>query len=354
MGMRIDWNRACVAGALPWFGLILSNPTTHFALDLQKIRMRGLPDLELIGGPADGLICIITGPTSGIGQEAAAELARRGAHVVLACRSTPCGEALKIKLEDKARESGQATPRIDVMELDLSSLASVRRFAAGWKQRQLPCDVLINNAGVFFMAGGRSVTSDGFESHIGINHLAHFLLTLELLPSLQLAKRISGRKPRVISVSSRTHLMGTLNRNDPQFTTGYSSLTAYSSSKLFQVCFSRELQRRTEQEVLAVALHPGEVLTDVVRNLPGPMQKLYKFIMPLLLLTPQQGARCTVYCATFPGVEKDVCEKGHCYYDSNCKPVAPLASAENREDAKWLWDWSLEQVALSRNLNIIQ
>jgi NAD(P)-dependent dehydrogenase (short-subunit alcohol dehydrogenase family) len=105
--------------------------------------------------------------------------------VVLACRSIARGEAFKQELEDAARSSGQAAPRLEVMELDLNSLASVRAFASAWIARGLPLHVLVNNAGIFAMSAPRATTADGFEAHLGTNHLGHFLLTLLLLPSMK-------------------------------------------------------------------------------------------------------------------------------------------------------------------------
>jgi NAD(P)-dependent dehydrogenase (short-subunit alcohol dehydrogenase family) len=338
--------------------------------------MRHLSDINLIGGPASGLVCIITGPTSGIGKEAALELARRGAHIILACRSPSRGNALKEVIENEANLGGQPTPKLEVMELDLNSYQSVKSFAQAFNKKQLPLDILINNAGVFAMSASRTETSDGAESHMGTNHLAHFLLTLELLPALRMEKKngamrdqtdnnnsltrssmksntlaatiTTRRRPRVVSVSSRTHLMGSFNKEDPFLSQpgSYSALKAYASSKLAQIAFSKELTKRTNGQVIAVALHPGEVLTDVVRSLPGPIQRLYKMVMPLLLLTPRQGARCTVHCATSGKVEEEVLNGGVCYYDSNCEAVAPLAAVEEDGDREWLWDWSWEQVGV--------
>lgn len=288
---------------------------------------------------------VVTGPTSGIGKETAAALAARGAHVILACRSVARGQALKKELEDQADAAGQPQPRLEVMELDLSSLRSVRKFAAAWRQRRLPLQCLINNAGVFAMGGARELTPDGYEAHLGTNHLGHFLLTMLLLPGLQQAAEETGRPGRVVHVSSKLHFMGSLRQQDMNLSTGYTSLAAYGQSKLAQVLFAWELQRRTGGRVVSVALHPGEVMTEVVRSLPGPMRWAYRLLLQTILLTPAQGARCSVYCATSPDLDRPQFP-GHYYFDSNCTPITPSRQAQNPQLAAWLWQWSAAAAGL--------
>lgn len=112
-----------------------------------------------------------------------------------------------------------------------------------------------------------------------------------------------------------------------------------------QVLFSWELQRRTGGAVVSVALHPGEVMTDVVRSLPGPLQRAYKLLLQVILLTPVQGARCSVYCATSADLEKPAAQ-GLYYYDSNCTPIPPSRQARDADAAAWLWRWSAQAVGL--------
>ncbi|KAL4419280.1 hypothetical protein ABPG77_008330 [Micractinium sp. CCAP 211/92] len=316
-------------------------------LCLQKLWMRGLPSLSLIGGPAEGLVVVVTGPTSGIGKETAAELAARGAQVILACRSISRGEALKQQLEVRAQEAGQPRPQLEVMQLDLSSLQSVRQFASAFRARGLPLHVLVNNAGIFAMAGARETTPDGFEAHLGTNHLGHFLLTLLLLPALRQGAKQSGRPARVVNVSSKLHYVGGLRQQDINLegSGAYNPLAAYAQSKLAQVLFAGELQRRTGGQLISVAVHPGEVLTDVVRSLPGPVQRAYQLLLQAILLTPQQGARCSVYCASSPDLEKESLQ-GRYYFDSNCTPIAPSREAQDARLAAWLWQWSAAAVGL--------
>ena len=269
---------------------------------MQKIWMLRLPPLERIGmrdGPegvddpsstsstSNRCVCVVTGPTSGIGKEIASEMYRRGYTVVLACRNRSKGEQL---CQELCREGALSPPR--VMVLDVSSLASVRRFADEWNDSvKLPVHVLINNAGIFSMSAPREETRDGFESHMGTNHLGHFLLSELMLPWLKRAQQEKGRPARVVNVSSKLHRMGRVHREDPHLCEkgSFNSLAAYAQSKLAQVMFAKEYSRRYDGVVRCVSVHPGEVLTDVVRSLPGPMQHAYKLIMRLFLLTPAQG-----------------------------------------------------------------
>ena len=294
---------------------------------LQKLWMLRLPPLERIGLSRDGelscatgstslaaptpastasaassdspspKVCVVTGPTSGIGREIAKEMHRRGYWVILACRNRAKGEQLAAELQGKGlKEPPTPHPlaKASVHVLDVSSLTSVRQFANEWNNSvRLPVHVLINNAGIFSMSAPREETCDGFESHMGTNHLGHFLLTDLLLPWLKKARQETGRPARVVNVSSKLHRMGRIHRDDPHLANdgGFNPLTAYAQSKLAQVLFAKECSRRYDGVVRCLSVHPGEVLTDVVRSLPGTMQRLYKLIMRLFLLTPAQGTK---------------------------------------------------------------
>lgn len=264
----------------------------------------------------------------------------------MACRSVERGDALKREFVAEAKADGRQAPKCDVMELDLSSIASIRAFADAWNARNLPLHVLLNNAGLFAMSAARTETVDGFEMHMGTNHLGHFLLTLLLLPSLRKGTEQLRRPARVVNVSSRLHLMGSLNKQDPNLADGsYVSLRAYAQSKLAQVLFAAELTRRAQGDVMGVALHPGEVTTGVVRSLPPIIQKAYRAIMGLVLLSPAQGARCSVYCSTSLDLDSPKFS-GVTYYDSNCAPGATSKAGKDVDMASWLWQWSAKAVGL--------
>jgi retinol dehydrogenase-12 len=288
-------------GSLAAFWLVVVETiVVAFEVLTQKLRMLSLAPLERIGMEADspgavgsGTVCIVTGPTSGIGREIATEMYRRGYIVVLACRNREKGEQLSKELEDCIEYSygcQKVQPRVEI--LDVSSLESVRRFAERWNdQIRLPVHALINNAGIFSMSSPREATADGFESHMGTNYLGHFLLTHSMLPWLKKARQESGRPARVVNVASKLHRMGRLRTGDPHFLEegSFNSLAAYSQSKLAQVMFAKEYSRRYDGVVQCLSVHPGEVLTDVVRSLPGALQQMYRVVMRLFLLTPAQG-----------------------------------------------------------------
>ncbi len=277
--------------------LLLESIVVAVEVLLQKLWMLRLPPLERIGLPRGGgslasrRVCIVTGPTSGIGKEIATEMHRRGYVVVLACRNRAKGEQLAAELVRRGKATADwGGPRVQV--LDVSSLASVRMFASEWsKSVKLPVHVLINNAGIFGMSAPREETCDGFESHLGTNHLGHFLLTDLMLPWLKKARQETGLPARVVNVSSKLHRMGRIHRDDPHLVEwgSFNSLAAYAQSKLAQVMFAKECSRRYDGVVRCVSVHPGEVLTDVVRSLPGAMQRMYKLVMRLFLLTAAQG-----------------------------------------------------------------
>eukprot|EP00798_Chlamydomonas_sp_ICE-L_P007352 gene7352-475_t len=274
---------------------------------LQKLDMSKLEGIDFVGGPAKGLTVIITGPTSGIGLETAAAMVRRGAKVVLACRNLAKGDELKAKLEAQAKDLGHEGSKIEVMKLDVSCLKSVRDFADTWEKSGRELHILINNAGIFNMAVSREQTSEGFEAHMASNYLGHYLLTLLLVPALKrgaASENATNSSARVVHVASSMHLLvpDGVKVSDPHYSKSrYSSETLYAQSKLCQIMFAREMRRRLgpETNIQVFAIHPGMVLTDVVRTLPDFMQRLYKFLMSFILLTPSQGARASVYCATF-------------------------------------------------------
>lgn len=205
-----------------------------------------------------GKTAIVTGANTGIGLETAVDLARRGAKVILACRSVERGERAAAEVR---RRSGNHTAVFT--HLDLSSLGSVRDFAKEVLRTESRIDILVNNAGVCCAAYRK--TQDGFEEHLGINHLGHFLLTNLLLPRMTLS---SGQPARVVNVTS------SLYKRSPTFDfallrstaepRGYSPWAAYSQSKLANILFTRELGRRLEAEgsgVCAYAVHPGVIFT---------------------------------------------------------------------------------------------
>ncbi|CAL9243326.1 unnamed protein product, partial [Arabidopsis halleri] len=232
--------------------------------------------------PLNHLTCIVSGSTSGIGSETARQLAEAGAHVVMAVRNIKAAHELIQQWQTKWYASGEGFPlNIQAMELDLLSLDSVVRFSNAWNAQLTPLHVLINNAGMFAMGGAQKFSEDGYEQHMQVNHLApalfdfHTLLSLLLLPSL-----IRASRSRIINVNSVMHYVGFVDPNDMNVVSGkrkFSSLRAYSSSKLAQVMFNIVLFKKLPLEtgISVVCLSPGAVQTNVTRDLPRLVQDLY-------------------------------------------------------------------------------
>lgn len=240
-----------------------------------------IPDLT-------GKTAIVTGANSGIGYETARALAAKHATVILACRNQAKGQAA-------AQQIGQAHPaaKAELMPLDLSDLASVRRFADQFTRRYDHLDMLINNAGVMAIPFGK--TADGFEIQFGANHLGHFALT-----GLLLGHIIHTPKARVITISSGGHRFGKMDFDNLQGEKHYDRTSAYAQSKLANLIFTYELQRRFESvgvNALAAAAHPGWTAT----NLQVHWQTLQN-LNPFLGQTHKMGALPTLYAATAPDV----------------------------------------------------
>ncbi|MEZ4393839.1 MAG: SDR family oxidoreductase [Polyangiales bacterium] len=266
----------------------------------------------------DGRVCIVTGANTGIGKETARGLAAAGARVILACRNMEKAEAAR---EDIARSTGRDD--VTAMPLDLGSVASVRQFAARVRDELPALHVLVNNAGVWTTS--RSTTADGFETTWGTNHLGTFLLTRELLPLLE-----SSAPARVVVLSSKLHYQGVMNWDDPQFERGgFGGPKAYNQSKLANVLFTKALARRLGGRGVTVnAVHPGVVATELARDYPKLLVKLFH----LFLLTPEQGARCSLHVAM-----SDECgrETGNYYEKSRPKTASRAACDEAAQERLW-------------------
>jgi NAD(P)-dependent dehydrogenase (short-subunit alcohol dehydrogenase family) len=241
-----------------------------------------------------GRVAVITGANSGIGFEAAAVLADKGARVVLMCRDVRRGK-------DAAERISSRSPRadVDVESLDLASLKSVRTAASALKAAYPHIDLLINNAGVAMTQ--KALTADGFDLQFGTNHLGHFALTGLLLGHLL---PIAGS--RVVTVSSWGHrLKATIDFDDLHGERNYDRAGAYGRSKLANLLFTYELQRKLASEgsnTIAVAAHPGSARSDLLRNSQGWLRNLSKLSGPLLFQSSEMGAMPTLRAATDPTV----------------------------------------------------
>jgi NAD(P)-dependent dehydrogenase (short-subunit alcohol dehydrogenase family) len=289
---------------------------------MAKWKADDLPDLN-------GRTFVVTGSTSGIGLAAARELGRAGARVVLAVRNTERGE--------EAAKSVEGKP--EVRRLDLADLGSVREFAAGWDE---PLDVLVNNAGVMAIPERR--TEDGFEMQIGTNHLGHFALTNLLLPQIT---------DRVVTVSSGAHRTGSIDLDDLNWERrGYQRWRAYGQSKLANLLFTLELQRRLDEvgsDLRAVAAHPGYASTNLQGRTENLIQHTVMWFSNLVIAQSEEmGALPTLYAATqdipggsYVGPDGIGEQRGH------PKLVGRSSAARDEEKAKGLWELSEELTGVS-------
>ena len=288
-----------------------------------------IPDLT-------GKTVIVTGGNSGLGFESVKAFALKGAKVIMACRSIIKGEEAK-----KQIVKFFSTADIVVMELDLTDLKSIRKFASEFKQNHTHLDVLLNNAGIMMVPYG--LTKDGYENQMGTNHLGHFALTGLLLGLLK-----KTPASRVVNVSSMAHSSGEMDFNNLLYENGkdYSPLKAYGRSKLSNLLFTYELQRFFENNkinCMALAAHPGLSDTNLGHYM---MEKWYfKLIMPLFFRIAQPASmgalpelRASVDPAAKPaefyGPDGKRQMKGYPVV------VQPKEKAFNKEDARKLWEAS--------------
>jgi NAD(P)-dependent dehydrogenase (short-subunit alcohol dehydrogenase family) len=286
-------------------------------------------------GDTTGKHVLITGGNSGIGRETAAELARLGATVTITSRDAARGQEAAAEILNRTGST------VDVIGLDLASLASVRSAATAYLGRFDRLDILINNAGGILSR--RSVTPDGFEATFCANYLGHFLLTSLLI------ERLKATAPaRIVMVASDAHRVGgNLDFSDLQLTGRYGAWRAYGRSKLAMILFTRELARRLEgTEVTANSLHPGTIASGFgqdgdVSGLLGLYVRLTRPLRPLLT-GPAEGARTTLFLATSPEVASVSGE-----YFVKSKVVTPSRAARDDTAARRLWEVSEALVVAS-------
>jgi retinol dehydrogenase 12 len=278
--------------------------------------MGKIPDMH-------GKVCLVTGATGGIGLITAQALARAGADVVIIGRIPDKTAAVAKQMQE---EGGQ----VEYLVGDLCAQSEVRRLADEFHQGHNRLDVLINNAGAFFMK--RQTSREGIEMTFALNHLAYFLLTNLLLDLL-----IASAPSRIVNVSSGAHSAGRLNLDDVSNPHSYSGWAAYSQSKLANVYFTYELERRLEGTGVTVnALHPGFVATNFGRSNGGIFKPLFR-LFQIGAISPEEGAKTSIYLASSPEVDGLT---GKYFYKSKPVPSSPVSY--DIDMARRLWDLSEE------------
>jgi len=289
-----------------------------------------------------GRRALVTGANSGIGFYAALELARTGAHVLMACRDAAKGEQAVTRLLAEVPEAS-----VELVSLDLASLASVHACAEAELTYGLPLDLLINNAGVM-TPPHRMETADGFELQFGTNVLGHFALTALLMPALERAAAAATARPRVVTLASVAHKTGKLHFDDLQYEIGYNPFTSYQQSKLADLMFAFELDRRlrvSDSRVMSLAAHPGVANTNLFKAHQYPAfehaaRRVVGVAIGLLLNSEADGALPTLFAATAP----DAVDGG--YYGpqgfaewrgGNVGPAKVARQALNHASAARLW-----------------
>jgi len=307
----------------------------------------------------DGKTVVVTGANSGLGYEGTRAFAQKGATVVMACRSVDRGERAAAEIRSESSAAGNDLD-LDVRECDLASLDSVRSFADGVAADYDAVDVLCNNAGV--MAIPRSETEDGFETQFGVNHLGHFALTGRLFPLLRSAEGVGG-EARVVTQSSGAHEMGEMDFSDLNWERSYGKWKAYGRSKLANLLFAYELQRRIEAtnsegvdddaSVRSVACHPGYADTNLqlrtARESGNPLVKVgMRAANAVFGQDPDVGVLPMLYAATADASGGAYVEPGG-FMNMRGHPTVGRSNdaSYDRENARQLWEYSTEATGVA-------
>lgn len=294
-------------------------------------------DEVLEGLDLTGRRVLVTGASSGLGEEATRALASAGATVTMLARDPA-------KLDAAASRVREQVPDADLKTglVDLADLSSIRSFASGYLEGGEVIDVLINNAGV--MASPETKTADGLELQFGTNHIGHFLLTNLLMPAI-----LAGEDPRIVNLSSAGHALSDVDLDDPNFErTTYDPWVSYGRSKTANILFTRELAGRLNGEVLVFAVHPGVIVTELIRHLPEEVLEQSADQFRDRMKTVEAGAATEVWAATAPeladhsGSYLADCQLG--VMGGETEKTGFLEYAYDQDNARGLWTLSEELV----------
>nr|XP_027194722.1 retinol dehydrogenase 12-like [Dermatophagoides pteronyssinus] len=293
-----------------------------------------------------GQTVVITGANSGIGQHTARIFAQLNANVFMLCRDLNKARIVcdEIRNEINQLNNNVTKNQIELIQLDLSSLDSVRKCAKELNEKIEKIDYLINNAGI--MMCPESKTIDGFESQFATNHLGHFLLTNLLMDKIQ-----RSSSARIINLASVAHMPGTIHFDNINLDNGaYTPLKAYAQSKLANVLFTLELAKKLHGTNIRVyAVHPGLVNTELGRHLNGLTLCLLNFFRRMILISPELGAQTTLYCAFDSNIMND---SGG--YFANCRRIKNMVkNATNIDVAEQLWELSCKMCGIDNNFKSI-
>lgn len=310
---------------------------------------QAIPDLN-------GKTIVVTGASAGLGAQSTRILSSKGAHIILACRNVSKGEQVAATIKQELQQKN-IQPSLDVMQLDLSRLPSIREFANAFSKKYQKLDVLMNNAGV--MALPQEKTVDGFEMQLGTNHFGHFALTGLLLPILQKTAETEGSS-RVVNISSMAHRMGKISFVDDVdcSKTPYDRWQVYGNSKLANLLFSFELARRLQKvgsRVSSLAAHPGYADTELQDKSTAGMgaRGLMRVIMSvgnaLLAQSVEQGVLPQLRAATDAAAQSGSFYGPDGFQEARGRPVVVKAKpyAYDETAARRLWEISTERTGVT-------
>jgi NAD(P)-dependent dehydrogenase (short-subunit alcohol dehydrogenase family) len=311
--------------------------------DARPTALQIIKDEQIEGKWSDKTI-LITGCSSGIGIETAKALHETGATVYATARD--------LNKAKTALGSLVSSPRFHLLELDLNSMASVRQCAETFLRQSDRLNILINNAGVMATPEGR--TADGFETQLGTNHLAHFLLVQLLLPALEKSSN-QGFQSRVIILSSVAHRNGEVNFSNLNFDGEYDAWKAYAQSKTANLWTSNEIERRFgTRGVHSLSVHPGGIMTGLMQHLSEETRKSIAADpdLPKMLKSPEQGAATTVWAAT-----AKVFEGQGGKYLEDCQIAKPPKAGAGQYDpgySKWAYDEKKATLLWEKSMDLIR